>query len=356
MTDELHAEVVAPKQRRRVIAIVAAVCLLAIGALTTVLWLPQRTRTVVIEAPPIHEIEQVPVPVMVEPPPPPPPPTTDVAIVFTAGGDTYLELDAFELPKHGKPRLLEDGPITAIADVAVKNLPADLRAWKKRTVTVDGNCEARVTGFAVIARLDGNPRDVFDVAPDEEPPDWTANNVMEHGAPVLAARLDGCSGTFARDASLPAITVLTDMDSPGDVAERALEQFIASDLVGSAQTEWHETGNDGNWYEGEDARLETHVMRHPATGVVWVVIHAYRFNDCGAAGGDALGMYRVETDGSLTTVRLRGGGADRIDHIIDLEADGELELVTSTQWTTSIDRANGDTVRSLGVALFGCRC
>jgi hypothetical protein len=179
---------------------------------------------------------------------------------------------------------------------------------------------------------------------------------MEHGGPTLVARIEGCSGIFARDAALPAITVLTDMAESGDVMERALDRFFASKLVVDAQDGWREAGNDGTWYEGPDGHMETHVMRHPRTGVVWVVIHAYRYNDCGQVGGNVLGIYRVEPDGSLATVQVRDGGMAQLAHVIDLEGDGELELVGSSEAETMIDRTNGDIVRDLSVASYGCGC
>lgn len=355
MSDELHAEVEAPIAHRRTlwVGVISGLVGTTAGVLACVLYLPQRIHTVVIASPPEKQIEVQQVPVVITPAAPPP--VTDVELVITIGDETYIGLDTTaptDVPKHGTPTLVQDGPIFAsIAEVATKDLPDHLRAWKKRTVSIDGTCEAHVTGFAVIGRVRGDPS----AAPGELT-SWSAASVMEDGGPTLVARIEGCSGMFARDAALPAITVLTDMTDPGNIAERALERFVASRPVVDAQDGWREAGNDGDWYDGPDGHLETHVMRHPRTGVVWVVIHAYRYNDCGQVGGNVLGIYRVENDGSLATVQVRGGGMAQLAHVIDLEGDGELELVGSDGAETMIERTNGDSVRDLSVVLHGCGC
>jgi hypothetical protein len=349
----LHAEVVAPRQRRRTIVIAGVGCLIGttIGTLACVLWLPPRIRTVVLTPPPerVLEVREVQVPIA----PTPVPRTSEVQLVFSIAGETYVAIDTLELPKHGTPTLIESEPdlVASIATVAAKDLPGDARAWRHRTVSVDGTCEARVTGFAVIGRLSGNASDASDQLTS-----WTADSVLEYGRPTLAARLDGCTGTFARDATLPAITVLADTNAPGDLAERARERFAASDLVTSTQDVWRGAGNEGTWYEASDAHVDTHVMRHPRTGVMWVVVHAYRYGDCGEVGGNVVGIYRVEHDGSLATVQVRQAGMAQLDHVIDLEGDGELELAGSGPRETMIDRANGDEVLSLGVMSYGCGC
>src|SRR6185369_11640136 len=82
------------------------------------------------------------------------------------------------------------------------NVPVAYRRWLGQRVTVDGTCSANVTGFAVVARLTG---DTGYAGIDDE--HWTARNVLEHGHPMLAATLDGCHGTFARDAALAPVVI-----------------------------------------------------------------------------------------------------------------------------------------------------
>ncbi|NVB84029.1 MAG: hypothetical protein HOV81_36980 [Kofleriaceae bacterium] len=311
-----------------------------------------HARPVVIELPaPVCDS-----PPVVVPPPlptaPPPEPVADVAMVITVGDDSYVELEMpLDLPTHAAPALVQSfDAFTAIAEVEAKDLPDDLRAWKKRKVSVDGSCEARVTGFAVIGRLRGLARDA-----EENLDEWTADKVLEYGRPTLFARLDGCRGMVARDAASPAIAVLADSDEPGDWAERALDRFAISDPVIAAERAWLEAGNQGTWYMSSEARLDTHVMRHPRTGVTWVLVHAYLVNDCGLLGGNAIGLYRVE-NGKLVTDLERDEGVPRIEQVVDLEGDGKLELVGSSPDSISIERADGTDVRSLHIATFGCGC
>lgn len=357
MTDELQAEVVPPKPRRVRKLAVRVGCGLAgaaAGVLATTLWMRPAVRTQPV-------VIQLPTPVCDSPPPPPvivpapmptvppPEPARDVALVITIGEGTYVELDApMDLPRHAAPTLVRDlETVTAIAEVATRDVPDDLR---KRTVSVDGSCKAHVTGYVLIGRLKGAARDA-----EENLDEWTAAKVIEYGRPTLFARLDGCPGMIARDASLPAITVLEDGDDPGNLASRALDRFKIADPVIRAQKEWLDAGNEGAWYEAVDARVETRVMRHPRTGVTWVLVHAYLDNECGQLGGNALGLYRVE-EGKLVTDLERDGDMPRIEQVVDLEGDGALELVGSSPDYMAIQRANGDDVRSLGVATYGCGC
>jgi hypothetical protein len=354
MIDELQVEVVPQRPRRwrrLVVPLGCGVAGVAVGVLATTSW--QRPdvhpRPVVIEAPP-------PIPVVDVPPPLPttalPEPAADVAIVITVGDDSYVELDRLvDLPRHAATALVQHfDAFTAIAEVAAKDLPGDLRAWKARKASVDGSCEARVTGFAVIGRLRGLARDA-----EDDLDQWTADKVLEYGRPTLFARLDGCRGTIARDAASPPIAVLSDSDDPGDWAERALDRFAIADPVIAAERAWLDAGNASTWYMASDAHVETRVMRHPRTGVTWVLVHAYLANDCGQLGGNALGLYRVE-GGKLVTELERSGGLPRIEQVVDLDGDGKLELVGSSEDAISIERADGADVRSLDITTYGCGC
>jgi len=129
-------------------------------------------------------------------------------LVFRTGGATYVELaelqdgddhgDAMAMPRHARPRLSRDrdGVVASVAAVAVEDLPDGLRSWgDDRRVEVDEVCLAAVTGFAVVSRLVGD-------AGYAGVGKWTAAGVLDSGHAVLAARLDRCVGSFARDAAL----------------------------------------------------------------------------------------------------------------------------------------------------------
>jgi hypothetical protein len=343
----LHAEVETPKLKRRTVWVATGtgVVGVAAGALACVLLLPPRIKTVVLTSPPERVVEHVPVVV----PAAPPPSVTDVQMLFTVGSDSYVALGTDDLPKHGKATIVENaGAIVALAPVTAKT------AWTNRTMIVDGACEATLTEFAVIARVAGSARDAGDGLTE-----WTANNVMEYGNPVLAAKIDGCTGVFARDASLPAITVLPDTTAAGAserLAEEALKLLTKSDLATKAQDAWREASHEGNWWEADDAKVETRIVRHPKSGEVFVVVHAYRFSDCGEVGGNLVGTYRVDGSSKLTTVKVDSSAMESLERVIDLENDGDVELVGSSKWDSFIDRLNGDTAATIGPSTYGCGC
>lgn len=138
-------------------------------------------------------------------------PASPLMFVFHAGGATYVKLadledpdghsDALAMPRHGRPRLSrrgDDGVTAAIASVAERDVPGPYTRWQDRRVEVDEVCTASVVGFAVVSRLVGAPERAGELR-------WTARNVMRSGHAVLAARLDGCIGSFARAPALPCV-------------------------------------------------------------------------------------------------------------------------------------------------------
>jgi len=282
------------------------------------------------------------------PAPPPPLPPEDVQLVFTAAGETYVALDEIDMPPHGEPRLFEDDAETAVADIASRDLPADLRQLQRHGMIVDGTCHARVTGFAVVARLRGVPRDASD-----DFDEWTAPRVMDYGGSLLAARIEDCTGTFARDAKHSPITVFDVSDSM--LADKAPERLLASPPVADAQDHWQRAERDGRWFDAHDATLNFRTFVDPRSNTTWVLAHAYRYEDCGEVGGNVLGLYRVDGD-ELTTVIERGAGRESYDQLIDVDGDGEPELVSSSTWSSSIERMTGDAEVSLYVHQLGCGC
>lgn len=137
-------------------------------------------------------------------PAPAQPPGDDapLTLVFHAAGASYVSLadladeddhpDAIATPRHARPRVSRDGGITAaVASVEGDDVPAAYHGWQGRQVEVDDVCAATVVGFAVVARRAG-PR-------GRRTP--RADDALRSGHAVLAARLDRCTGSYARDAS-----------------------------------------------------------------------------------------------------------------------------------------------------------
>jgi len=286
--------------------------------------------------------------------------SSEIELVFRAGDGTYMMLAsvAEAMPKHGTPTLFDRGETddwktTSIAVVAERDVPLADRRWAGKTVVVDGTCSAKVTGFAVVARLTGDPG----YAP-RAIRGWTATNVLELGAPVLAAKLDGCAqGTFARDAALSPI-VVPEVIEDAALAQRARAKLLASSAAKAAQGEWLRDRRDGAWHEDESAAVRTLIVRHPTTHVTWVSVHARIEEGCGAPDINIWGLYRVDGDQLVTALERALGELYSVDKLIDLEGDGELEFI-GAPWVptdTVVSRASGDEVTRLQLPFYGCPC
>jgi hypothetical protein len=160
-------------------------------------------------APDVPAARRVSPPVLSVPPAPvvaplaaaPPAGPERLALVFRAGGASYLSLadlpdgddhaDPLETPPHGALHRSRDrdGVTAAVATVAEQDVPADHLRWLGRRVEVDDVCTATVVGFAVVARRQRTPGRMA-------PP---TDAVLRSGHAVLAARLDRCTGSYARE-------------------------------------------------------------------------------------------------------------------------------------------------------------
>ena len=360
MTDELRSEILAPVYRRRraiAVASAAGCALIAGGSLVVVSMMRSEEVTVVTAQPVIVKSEvvavQVPVPAVVQLPPSPR--SSELSLAFTVAGTTYVKIGDVDSIKRGKLRLIDDeGTQVSIATVAAKDLPAEYRdGWKNRALRFDTGCVANVTGFAVISRLTGSPG--YSNIGDET---WTAKNVFEQGERVLAARVAGCAGAYARDASLPVVVTARELDDRNDLVDDAKKLLLASAPAREAQRKWkQEFEQTGMWWNAEDTEIKSHVLLHPTSGAIWVSMHVHNPEQCGDPGGNIWGLFRVDANGNLKTVQLRADALSSISHIIDIEGDGELELIGNADWTTTkVMRADGETLQSLGVAFYGCGC
>jgi hypothetical protein len=292
-----------------------------------------------------------------------PAPVADtVQLLFRAGGATYMRLASVERddegaiawPRHGAPRLVTEGAAeVAIAAVRDADMPAVHRAWAGKQVVVDGTCRATVTGFAVVSRLVGDPGYA-----GLEKERWDAASVMQTGAQVLAARLDRCSGTFARDAALAPVVIPTPIRDER-LARTGKSALIASAAAAEVAREWaeHGSGIEGAWWD--HAEFSTTVLRHPRTGVTFVAVHAGTDFGCGGPDVNLWGLYAAAADGALSPVHeTRPGDLRAIDRIIDVEGDGELELIGRT-WRgddVMLTGADGAEQEHLDMQFYGCRC
>jgi hypothetical protein len=287
---------------------------------------------------------------------------SEVLLVFRAAGDTYMQLDEALVP-HGAPHLSHSDDDALYASIApLLRVPANVAAWQGKRVIVDGTCAATVEGFAIISRLTGDTgyAGLEDTA-------WTAKNVMEAGTPVLAARLSGCTGTYAREAALPAIvTLVDDPTDHAELADLARERVLASKASAAVQAEWAQQqaewpddDRSATWSASPSSEIKTRVLRHPTTGVTWIAVHAFRDDGCGAVNANVFGLFRVSAANTLETVTLRDlGDLHAITSLVDVDGDGTPELIGSDwlQLDTLITRATGEAMTSSHVQFFGCPC
>ena len=285
-----------------------------------------------------------------------PAPSNAVHFVFTAGGATYMaldDLDPTKVPRHGKlVQATDDYVNDAIARVAAANVSRDQRAWLHRDVIVDSACHARVTGFALVARVSGDPSYTEDPNADQ----WTSSSIFEHGHIVLAAMLDDCTGTYARDAASPDVTPFEEVVDPVHVAA-ARAAVLASDLATDAATEWSKAQQTGHWFD--EGQLTGRAVRDPRSGVTWISMHGHPGYACGGPDINLWGLFRVEPDGTLTTVQLRPlGDMVSIDKLVDTDGDGIPELIGTTWLGPSmlLVGADGGEQNRLDVPFIGCPC
>lgn len=288
----------------------------------------------------------------------------EIELVFRAGDASYMRLadverdaaGALGWPRHGAPRLVhdDDGAEIALAEVRAEALPLTHRAWAGRQVIVDGGCRATVTGFAVAARLYGDP-----AYAGLEKERWDVAAVMAAGAPVIAARLDGCRGTYARDAALAPVVI------PEPVRDEALaaagrRALLASPAAAEVARSWEEqrpSDAEGPWWK--HAEVSADVLRHPRTGATFVAVRAAAEYYCGGPDINVWGLYRVGPGGALSPVHVVQLGELRsIERILDVEGDGELELIGRT-WPSDgvvLAGADGRARATLEMRFYGCPC
>ena len=343
-----------------------AACL-AIGGITVYAALPDApkpTTTV------IHHHDRVPVPVtvpMVTMVPrveaaPVAAPVRSHALQFVvhAGKETYLKLatvgdGAEAMPVHGEARLVdtEGTSATTVASVTTADVPLAYRTWLGKKVIVDGTCTATVTGFALLSRLVGDPG----YAGEGNESKWMPASVLEHGGGMLAAKLDNCTGTYARDAALPPVVVPVVIHDDG-LANEAKAAVIASPAAAEAQTEWTSSWErHDHWWD--TVGFTTTVVRHPVTGETWVITQAHDTELCGNPNVNVMGMFRVEADGKLVPVAIRNHfELDAVHQLIDVDGDGQPEILGAPWLGTeqTLETADGTELESLELPFYGCPC
>jgi hypothetical protein len=282
----------------------------------------------------------------------------ELAFVFSVGGESYVRLSSDERAlARGSARLIEDdGVYAAVAPVPTDAMPAELRAWAGRSVLVDGVCRASVVGFAEVSRISGEATNPYSDEEEEgdAPAEWTLESVIDTGV-VLAAKLDRCTGSWARSTDYSPAAVAAKIEAP-ELAAAASKDLLARTDVDSTQEEWRDAGGEGDWRDA--AEVVTHVHQHPLTGERWVFVQARRYGGCGEPGFDMMAAYRANADGTVRRVADLDFGYDDITGVVDVDGDGQPELTLGGgNRTELVDLAN-ERHGSISVEYrhYGCGC
>jgi hypothetical protein len=272
------------------------------------------------------------------------------SFVIRVAGKSYIRIGEDDVVPHARPKLIsEDGAQTAIAPVTLDELPEHLRDWNDRVVSVEGKCRAHVVGFAVLAQLTGDPG----YAGDDKP--WSAASVMEHGAPRIVAKLDGCAGTWVRaEGQSPAVVGVEATSGPLVAAARV--DLFAGELAKQTQDEWRAAKLEGDWRT--EVPITALVARHPVTNERWIVLHAKRGGGCGDHEVNILAAYRANDDGTVTRVHAQTVDLDSIQQLVDVDGDGTFEVIGTQTWglnRTFID-LHGNSLSTLPLQFYGCPC
>ena len=170
---------------------------------------------------------------------------------------------------------------------------------------------------------------------------------MSSGVRCSPHRLDGCTGLYARDASLPDAVVFEAIeDKPVAAAARAA--VLASGPANGDAGRLDRAGSRGRW--DEDSEITTQVLRASAHRRDVGVRARPSQAGCGDVDVNVWGLFRVDASGKLDdgpASRARGAVLDH--RLIDVDGDGEPELL-GRPWLgleLVLDHANGAEIDSL---------
>jgi hypothetical protein len=171
-----------------------------------------------------------------------------------------------------------------------------------------------------------------------------------------AARLEGdCDGTWARATQHTPAAIARFVDDPELVA-LAKKQILGED-VATLQAEWSEQGGEGAWQDAVEVTARSY--EHPGTGEIWIFTSATKDGSCGDPALYVNAAYRVsDTDGSLTRVASPTWSADAILQVVDLDDDGEVEVIVGADDSSELVDMTNTTQRSISVPYhsYGCGC
>lgn len=276
----------------------------------------------------------------------------EFAMVFDVDGTSYLRLSTeLRAKARGKARLVIEhdwGVHAVVAPVTLSAMPDELRKWNGRSVLVNGTCQARVIGFAEVSRVSGDPPgseeyywyegEDGEIEPPATEPTWTIENITADNV-TLAAKLDGCSGSWARSTEYETPQIAMSVTEP-ELETNAIADLLAKNDIDPIQDDWKLEGGEGDWRDAVDVEATTY--EHPATGEKWIFVQAYKAGGCGDAGMSAMAAYRVGKSGKMHRFTDLDFGGELIEEVVDLDGDGQPELILGggDSSTELVDLAN----------------
>ena len=309
-----------------------------------------------------------------EPTTPPVPKNAEYALVFDFDGQSYVAIDLVEqpspwneedttkaeFPAHGQLRLIgePDYPNGVIASLEAKDLADDVAAWRDHPLLIDNRCDAKVTDFALIGLISGEPIYFLDEA-EMKDKRKQAKAVLRYSNAVIAGRLDGCkvTGGIARSASLP-LALQAQSVRDDDAIERARKLMLASDVSAKAQRTYQEdTGETRKWWTDEYLTKNDKIFRHPRTGKTLVSVQLGNDGGCGSPQINLWGLYELAADGQLKPLQvIDTGSTHSIDEAIDLDGDGTFEFLVDDYNAATVLSMDNKSLRVLERPFYGCSC
>jgi hypothetical protein len=291
-----------------------------------------------------------------------PAPSNQVGMVIAVDGESWMVLDVDPTPIETGRTRLESADYPSATVAMIHHAPAAVRAWRGQAVIVDASCTDTLHDFAVIHQISGDP--VYaDDGDNAATATWTIDAIAAHGVGVVAAKLDHCTGTYARAASAQQIVAYKAIDlaaGDNDVA-LASDDLMHSGTAREAKQELlaqMAASRDVTTVFEKVTELTSNAAIDPRTGTKWIAVHAHTDFECGGPQVNFWGLYRVEGDHVVPVRHARLESLAQITSLLDLDGDGIPEILGGG-WispTNAIYDLEEHTLATYDVPFFGCPC
>jgi hypothetical protein len=275
-----------------------------------------------------------------------------------------LDIDPSTLDSQAKSQVEDDEyPTRTLAPLRNRDLTHELRAWRGQSVVVDSSCIDVLHDFALVHVLSGDP--VYAAEDDIATAKWTRRMIDEHGTAYVVAKLEHCTGTYARAELAPPIIAYEELTADPakldlDVAH-ATADLMKSDIGDQVKQEFisqmadqHDTSSAFD----KVTEITTKVALDPRTHTKWIAVHAHADFMCGGPQINFWGLYRVDGDHVIAVKQAKLESLAQITSLIDVDGDGIPEILGSG-WispTNAIYDLEENTVVLYDVPFFGCPC